>query len=150
MHRLYEVWLRLVDWWWLKAAVGGLVALLEFLFGPWNSLYGAIVAILTLDLVTGVMAALREGRLSSEVAKRRTVDKFIGYFTILALANLAQHAGFSEALGVVQRYVFAAEALSVIENCERLLQRNLGLSYLKDLLERIFKNENNQAGRGRS
>lgn len=102
----------------LAAVFGGLTS---FLFGGWSSLLTALLFFVVVDYLTGVMAAGKEGKLSSQVGFWGIAKKF-GVFVVIAIAHRLDH---SFGTGDVMRdaaiwFYLANEALSILENLGRL------------------------------
>lgn len=100
-------------------AVGGAAA--SYLFGGWSSLLSILLTFVVIDYISGVLAAAKEGRLSSEVGAWGIAKK-VSIFAIVAVAHLVDTA-LGEAHFFRDAAVFfylANELLSVIENTGRL------------------------------
>jgi len=106
---------------WIKTlvAVGGAAA--SYLFGGWSSLLSILLTFVVFDYVTGVLAAGKEGKLSSEVGMWGIAKK-VGIFAIVAAAHLVDRAlGDAHLFRDAAIFFFLAnELLSVIENAGRI------------------------------
>ena len=119
-------------------AAGG--ALAAFLFGELNGLFYALIAIVVLDYVTGVLAAIVKKQLSSEVGFKGIVKK-IFVFVIVSIAHIIDvHViGNSDILRSAAICFFIAnEALSILENAG-----SMGLPIPKKLLNILEQLKNN-------
>jgi toxin secretion/phage lysis holin len=97
-------------------AVGA--TLLQFLFGGWSAPLQILVAVVTIDYITGLGAAFAGKRLDSRIGGRGIVKK-VGYFVLVALAHLLDK-GTGMSAPVLQTatiwYLVANEGLSITEN----------------------------------
>lgn len=102
----------------LVATAGGAAS---FLWGGWSAALGSLLFFVATDYVTGVVAAAKEGQLSSQVGVYGIARK-VGVFAIVALAHMVdQQLGDGHMFrdGTVAFYL-ANEALSIIENAGRI------------------------------
>ena len=130
----------------IAAAIG---AALGFLFGEVNGLFWALIAFMALDYITGVVVAVIEKRLSSEVGFKGLAKKFLILvfvfslcFLVFPYAPLVCYLALSYILGgtpaamsAVMLFYIANEGISIIENAAAL-----GLPVpekLKDIMEQI-------------
>lgn len=124
----------------ISAAVGAAVG---FLFGQLNGLFWAVIALMAIDYVTGVLVAVMNKRLSSEVGFRGLVKKLF-ILVLIAVAHIvdAQIIGQGAAVMTAVMLFFAAnEGISILENAA-----NLGLPVpkkLRDILEQLRKDDDN-------
>lgn len=129
---------------WGAAVFGGLTS---FLFGGWSSLLSALVLFVVIDYVTGMLAAGKEGKLSSQVGRWGIVRK-VAIFLVVAVAY---HVDRVLGDGTVIRdavicFYLANELLSILENAGRL-----GLpvpSFIRQAAE-VLREKANGAGRER-
>ncbi|MFC7443394.1 phage holin family protein [Laceyella putida] len=107
---------------WIKgmAAVGG--SLLTLLYGGWSELLTALCVFMTVDFITGWVAAGMAGKLSSNVGFKGIARK-MSILLIVALGHLmdgvlgTQNELFESACIY---FYLANEALSIIENTGRM------------------------------
>lgn len=99
-----------------KAVVGALF----WVLGPLGDAHYALIGLVVLDTLTGVWAALREGRLRSAVMKVKGLSKLFLYFGALLLAGLVDRALSLGATSLTLGLLVATEALSVVENLRRI------------------------------
>lgn len=118
----------------VAAAIG---AALGFLFGEVNGLFWALIAFMALDYITGVVVAVIEKRLSSEVGFKGLAKKFL-ILVFVAVGHIADTyilGGTPAAMSAVMLFYIANEGISIIENAAAL-----GLPVpekLKDIMEQI-------------
>lgn len=91
---------------------------LQFLFGGWSLPLQILMAVVTIDYLTGLGAAYVGKRLDSRIGGRGIVKK-VGYFALVALASLIDR-GTGMSAPVLQTatiwYLIANEGLSITEN----------------------------------
>ena len=97
-------------------AVGA--TMLQFLFGGWSLPLQILVAVVTIDYITGISAAFVGKRLDSRVGSRGIVKK-VGFFVLVSLAHLLDK-GTGMSAPVLQTatiwYLVANEGISITEN----------------------------------
>lgn len=106
----------------IRAAFAALGALFGSFVGGMDGLMTALVTAVAIDYATGVLAAARERKLSSETGFWGLVKKVM-IFALVGLANILDtHVlGGTPALrGAVIFFYLANEGLSVLENYARL------------------------------
>lgn len=107
---------------WVKgafAAIGGAAA---YLFGPWDALITALIALVVLDYITGVVSAAVSGTLDSAVGFKGLIKKAL-IFAMVAAATIADRVipSANQAIrAAVILFYTANEALSIIENAAKL------------------------------
>ena len=124
----------------ITAVIGAVVG---FLFGEVTGLFWALIAFMALDYLTGVIIAIINKKLSSEVgfkglAKKFLILVFVAVGHILDTYVLGNTAVFMTA---VMLFYIANEGVSLVENAALL-----GLPVpekIKDILEQI-KNKSNE------
>jgi len=101
------------------AAIGGV---LVYLFGPCDALIIALIAVVTLDYITGVMSAAFVHELSSALGFRGLLKK-VAIFALVALASLLDKLvpATNEAVRAsVCVFYIANEGISILENVEKM------------------------------
>lgn len=102
----------------IKMALAAGATALHFLFGEWSLPLQILVAVVTIDYITGVGAAFVGKRLDSRVGSRGIIKK-VGYFVLVALAHLLDK-GTGMSAPVLRTatiwYLVANEGLSITEN----------------------------------
>ena len=123
------------------AALGGW---LGYFLGGWDGALYALITFITVDYITGVMCAVSDKRLSSEIGFRGICRKVI----ILALVGVGsildrQIIGAGSTLRTaVIFYYLSNEGISILENAARL-----GLPVpekLKNVLEQLKEDKNKE------
>lgn len=98
----------------IAAVVGSLAT---YLYGGWSALLGILLAFVAIDYITGVLAAGRQGELSSSVGFKGIARK-IAIFALVAIAHLID-VGLGDGNMFRDAAIFfylANELLSIIEN----------------------------------
>ena len=106
----------------VKSILAALCALLGFLFGDRDGLMIALVALIVMDYISGVIAAIVEKKLSSEVGAKGIAKK-IFMLLIVAIANIVDINVIGEGhvlKSVTVVFYIANECISLIENAGRL------------------------------
>ena len=121
----------------IKSISAALGAVGGFLFGQLNGLFYAVIAMMAIDYITGVVVAVLDKNLSSEVGFRGLVKKLF-ILVLIAVAHIidAQVIGTGAALmTAVMLFFIANEGISILENAAAL-----GLPIpqkLRDVLEQL-------------
>jgi len=115
-----------------------------YLFGAWDIILQALIAMVVIDYLTGVMAAYVEKTLNSEIGMKGIIKK-VCIFLMVAVANIVDiSTGLDEPYlrTAVIWFFIANESLSSLENMGRL---GVPLpEFLKQALEKLNRG---QAGR---
>ena len=93
-----------------------------WLFGAWDPILQALIALVIIDYLSGVLAGYYERRLNSEIGFRGIVKKLC-MFLMVALANILDAtAGLGEPWirTTVIMFFVANESLSALENAGRI------------------------------
>ena len=122
---------------WLGALLSSLAV---YLFGPGNAWLIALLAMIGLDYITGVIAAILRKELSSEVGFKGILKKTL-FLIVVAVAHIIDGTvGLNGTLETaVIGFLLANEGISILENCGRA-----GLPIpqkLIDILEQLKKKE---------
>ena len=123
----------------IKWIGAGLTALITYLFGGVDLAMGVLLTLITIDYVTGVIAAIIAKELSSEVGFKGIAKK-VGTLIVVALAHLIGTYLNFDVLSWVIGYYIANEGISVIENTGRM-----GVPYpdkLMQILKQLKKGDN--------
>jgi toxin secretion/phage lysis holin len=124
-----------IIWTAIGACLGGLL-------GGMDGMLYALIAFVTVDYMTGVIAAVYEKKLSSEIGYRGILKKFL-VFVIVALANIidVHLIGNGSAIRTAIIFYFVYnEGISILENVSRT-----GLKVspkLKEILEQLGGDKN--------
>ena len=120
---------------WIKMCCGAISGIASFVFGGLDMLFKTLLICIVIDYLTGVLAALYEKRLNSEVGFKGILKKVV-ILTIVALAHwIGQATGISGIRDLVIGFYIANEGISVLENAGRMnvpVCRNL-TQYLEQL-----------------
>lgn len=106
---------KLFNWFSIVAGcVGGVVA---SLFGGWDILLKAIVIVVVLDYITGIIKAVYQKQLSSQIGFRGLLKKVL-IFIVITAANVVQWFAAEEIAlrEIVIMFFLSNEILSLLEN----------------------------------
>ena len=106
----------------IDSIAGAVGAVLGFMYGEVNGLFWALIAFMALDYITGVIVAIVEKRLSSEVGFRGLAKKFL-ILVFVAVGHIADTyilGGTPAAMSAVMLFYIANEGISIIENAAAL------------------------------
>ena len=106
----------------IDSIAGAVGAVLGFMYGEVNGLFWALIAFMALDYITGVIVAVIEKRLSSEVGFRGLAQKFL-ILVFVAVGHIADTyilGGTPAAMSAVMLFYIANEGISIIENAAAL------------------------------
>lgn len=123
----------------IASIAGAVGAVLGFMYGEVTGLFWALIAFMALDYITGVVVAIIEKRLSSEVGFRGLAKKFL-ILVFVAVGHIADTyilGGTPAAMSAVMLFYMANEGISIIENAAAL-----GLPVpkkLKDIMVQLKK-----------
>lgn len=123
----------------INSIAGAVGAVLGFMYGEVTGLFWALIAFMALDYITGVVVAVIEKRLSSEVGFRGLAKKFL-ILVFVAVGHIADTyilGGTPAAMSAVMLFYIANEGISIIENAAAL-----GLPVpkkLKDIMAQLKK-----------
>lgn len=127
----------------IDTAAGIAGALIGFLFGKITGIFWALIACMALDYVTGVIIAIINKKLSSEIGFRGLAKKLL-ILVFVSLGHIADTyvlGGTAVAMTAVMLFYIANESISIIENAA-----TLGLPIpkkLRSIMEQI-KNESEE------
>ena len=123
----------------IDSIAGAVGAVLGFMYGEVSGLFWALIAFMALDYVTGVIVAIIEKRLSSEVGFRGLAKKFL-ILVFVAVGHIVDTyilGGTPAAMSAVMLFYIANEGISIVENASAL-----GLPVpkkLKDIMAQLKK-----------
>ena len=106
----------------VKSVIAAVCALFGYLFGEFDGMITALVTLIVLDYITGIIAAVIEKKLSSEVGARGIAKKVI-MLLVVAVANVADRDIIGEGnvlRSVTAMFYIANEGISLLENGARL------------------------------
>lgn len=104
-----------------KIGTVGLGGAVGYLWGGWSELLSILLTFVAIDYVTGILAAGKEGKLSSRVGFK-SIPKKIMIFVLVAVGHLIDNAiGDSHMFrDAVIFFYLANELLSILENAGRI------------------------------
>ena len=106
----------------INSIAGAVGAVLGFMYGEVTGLFWALIAFMALDYISGVIVAVIEKRLSSEVGFRGLAKKFL-ILVFVAVGHIADTyilGGTPAAMSAVMLFYIANEGISIIENAAAL------------------------------
>lgn len=106
----------------IDSIAGAVGAVLGFMYGEVTGLFWALIAFMALDYIAGVIVAVIEKRLSSEVGFRGLAKKFL-ILVFVAVGHIADTyilGGTPAAMSAVMLFYIANEGISIIENAAAL------------------------------
>lgn len=106
----------------IDSIAGAVGAVLGFMYGEVTGLFWALIAFMALDYITGVVVAIIEKRLSSEVGFRGLAKKFL-ILVFVAVGHIADTyilGGTPAAMSAVMLFYIANEGISIVENASAL------------------------------
>lgn len=123
----------------IKLAGAGITALITYIFGGVDMIFGLLLALITLDYITGIIAAIVNKELSSEIGGKGIAKK-VGTLIVVAVSNLiGNYVGIDVRSWVIGYYI-ANEGISILENTGRM-----GVKY-PDRLLAILKQSRDKDG----
>ena len=124
-------------WNWLQMAIAAIGGFLGWLMGGWDGFLYALVVFVTIDYISGVLAAIVERKLSNEVGFKGIAKK-VFVFMLVAVGHIIDKCIIGEESIIRTAIVFfycSEEGISIIENAARI-----GLPIpqkLKNILEQL-------------
>lgn len=123
----------------LKLALAGLCSLATYLWGGLDAVFIILLCLIAADYLTGVLVAINEKNLSSEIGFRGILKK-VGILCVVAVAQLiGGAAGLPDIRSFVIGFYIANEAISITENAG-----HLGVPLPKKLMD-VLKQLKNDA-----
>lgn len=129
-------------WNWIQATIAAAGGWLGYFLGGWDGFMYALVGFVVIDYITGVMCAVLDKKLSSEVGFRGIFKKVL-IFSLVAIGHMVDQKLIGDGSVVRTAVVFfylSNEGISIIENAARI-----GLPVpkgLKDILGQLHDNGN--------
>ena len=124
-------------WNWTQAAIAAAGGGLGYFLGGWDGFLYALLAFVIIDYVTGLMCAVLDKKLSSEVGFRGIFKKVL-IFSLVAIGNIVDQSVIGDGSVIRTAVIFfylSNEGVSILENAA-----HIGLPVpqkLKDILEQI-------------
>lgn len=106
----------------IDSIAGAVGAVLGFMYGEVTGLFWALIAFMALDYISGVIVAIIEKRLSSEVGFRGLAKKLmiLVFVSLGHIADMYVLGGTPVAMSAVMLFYIANEGISIIENAAAL------------------------------
>lgn len=107
----------------VKASLAFIAAKIAAVFGGWSDLLTVLVIIISIDIITGILAAFVEKQLSSKIGRRGIAGKVM-IFLLVSAGHFGDVAlGTSKTNLIMNAVIFfylGTELLSIIENAGRI------------------------------
>lgn len=105
----------------ITGILGGVIAAL---FGAWDKLLSTLVILMVLDYATGIIKAIYEKRLSSEIGFKGLLKK-ITILVVVALGNVIEAftGGGTAIREIVIVFYIVNEGISILENAAVILPK---------------------------
>ncbi|AZO96078.1 phage holin family protein [Halocella sp. SP3-1] len=103
----------------IKLIISTVGSIISFLTGGFGTILRSFVALLFLDLITGVAKSYVEHQLSSAIG-RQGGKKILTYIIIIIFANLLDQAGLKGVRSFAILWASVTEGISIIENTDVL------------------------------
>ena len=124
-------------WNWVQVALTALGGFLGWFLGGFDGFLYALVTLMVADYITGVMCAIVDKKLSSEVGFRGIFKKVL-IFSLVAIGHIVDQSVIGEGSVIRTAVIFfylSNEGVSILENAA-----HIGLPVpqkLKDILEQL-------------
>lgn len=103
----------------MALAIGGGIA--SFLFGGWSAGLQTLLVFVAIDYLTGVVAAGKEGQLSSNVGMKGIAKKVMIFFVVAVAHQVDLLLGDGHVFrDAAATFYIANEAISILENAGRI------------------------------
>lgn len=124
-------------WIWIQAAIAAVGGWLGYFLGGWDGFIYALIAFVVIDYITGLMCAVLDKKLSSEVGFRGIFKKVL-IFSLVAIGHIIDKSIIGDSSVIRTAVIFfylSNEGVSILENAA-----HIGLPVpqkLKDILEQL-------------
>ena len=128
-------------WNWTQAAIAAAGGGLGYFLGGWDGFLYALLTFVVIDYVTGLMCAVLDKKLSSEVGFRGIFKKVL-IFSLVAIGNIVDQSVIGDGSVIRTAVIFfylSNEGVSILENAA-----HIGLPVpqkLKDILEQLHNRD---------
>ena len=119
----------------IKMVFSAIMSALSYLFGGFDGLLIALLFCIIADYITGVLAALYEKKLNSQVGFKGIIKKVVILIIVALSVEISTITGANSIRDLVICFYIANEGISILENAGRMDVPFL--SKLKDLLEQL-------------
>ena len=124
-------------WNWIQVAIAAAGGWLGYFLGGWDGFLYALLAFVVIDYITGLMCAVLDKKLSSEVGFRGIFKKVL-IFSLVAIGHIIDKSIIGDSSVIRTAVIFfylSNEGVSILENAA-----HIGLPVpqkLKDILEQL-------------
>ena len=124
-------------WNWIQVTIAAAGGWLGYFLGGWDGFLYALLAFVVIDYVTGIMCAVLDKKLSSEVGFRGIFKKVL-IFSLVAIGHIIDKSVIGDSSVIRTAVIFfylSNEGVSILENAA-----HIGLPVpqkLKDILEQL-------------
>ena len=124
-------------WNWIQVAIAAAGGWLGYFLGGWDGFLYALLAFVVIDYVTGIMCAVLDKKLSSEVGFRGIFKKVL-IFSLVSIGHIIDKSVIGDGSVIRTAVIFfylSNEGVSILENAA-----HIGLPVpqkLKDILEQL-------------
>ena len=121
----------------IQAAIASIGAALGYYLGGWDGFLYALLAFVIIDYITGIMCAVLDKKLSSEIGFRGIFKKVL-IFSLVAIGHIVDQSVIGDGSVIRTAVIFfylSNEGVSILENAA-----HIGLPIpqkLKDILEQL-------------
>ena len=128
-------------WNWTQAAIAAAGGGLGYFLGGWDGFLYALLTFVVIDYITGLMCAVLDKKLSSEVGFRGIFKKVL-IFSLVAIGNIVDQSVIGDGSVIRTAVIFfylSNEGVSILENAA-----HIGLPVpqkLKDILEQLHNRD---------
>lgn len=119
----------------IKVVFSAIMTALSYLFGGFDGLLIALLFCIVADYITGVLAAIYERKLNSQVGFKGIIKKVVILIIVALSVEISAITGADSIRDLVICFYIANEGISLLENAGRMDVPFL--SKLKDLLEQL-------------
>ena len=119
----------------IKVVFSAIMTALSYLFGGFDGLLIALIFCIVADYITGVLAAIYEKKLNSQVGFKGIIKKVVILIIVALSVEISAITGADSIRDLVICFYIANEGISLLENAGRMDVPFL--SKLKDLLEQL-------------
>lgn len=119
----------------IKMIFSAIMSALSYLFGGFDGLLIALLFCIVADYITGVLAAIYEKKLSSQVGYKGIIKKVVILIIVALAVEISTITGAESIRDLVICFYIANEGISILENAGRMGVPFL--SKLKELLEQL-------------
>ena len=104
----------------IKIIWGGIIAVLNYLFGGFDMVLRVLLVLIVIDYITGVISAIYNKNLSSAIGFNGLLKK-VGILAIVAVGHMVSIGlNIAEIRSLVIGFYIANEGISILENTGRM------------------------------